>query len=315
MLQKPFKEPFKIDSKFGEKRIYGYHSGEDWNGTGGGNTDCGYKLYPITKGEVVYNSSSTKGYGNITVYRIEGPWGVRWIRYCHCRQVIAKGGLVTPETLIATLGTTGNSTACHLHWDVIKKPMSNWRMYAKTRAILNEYFEEPSAFFNMWKDTEEENNMPKWFETLLNENNLSLEKDESKIRALFDKAKRYDDEVNSYQEKIKSVNEALADRAREVSLLTEENQKLTDRVTEAEEESNKYRGERDKEAWEKEKCEIQIKGLEEEIEDLENQIDKHETNNDIMAYSWSERFRSLFSRDKKKKKKDDKSKLIKERQI
>ena len=76
MLQRPFKEPYKIDGRWNEVRTKdkdgydGFHSGEDWNGTGGGNTDCGYKLYPLTRAEVIHTSQAGVGYGNIIVCKI-----------------------------------------------------------------------------------------------------------------------------------------------------------------------------------------------------------------------------------------------------
>jgi len=288
MLKRPFNEPHKIDGKFGEKRSYGLHSGEDWNGIEGGNTDCGYKLFPIKDSEIVHTSNANSVYGNIVVYRVTGKWGERWIRYCHCKQILAKAGQVSKDTVIALLGTSGNSTACHLHWDVIKKPLKNWRTYAKDKNILNEYFEEPTAFFNRWKDVEDEEDMPNWLKTLLLEANLSLDR-EGEFRAYWEKANRYDEETNNLKEQIKSVNESLADRAREVSLLTESNQKLTNRVDELTEQYNQTRSELSETAWKAEKFEIENGRLEEEL-------NSHKEKNNLFAYSWITRFISLFKK-------------------
>ena len=131
-------------------------------------------------------------------------------------------------------------------------------------------------------------NMPNWFDNFLQENNLTLN-DEGKIREIFDKGKRYNDETNALKEQVKSANEALADRAREVSLLTETNQKLNDRVVEAEEGLNTTRAERDTTAWNAEKLEIQNKTLLEENEALKEK-------NPLMGYGWFTRLFSLFRR-------------------
>jgi hypothetical protein len=297
MLNRPFKEPHKIDGEFGEGRSYGLHSGEDWNGTGGGNTDCGYKLFPITKGEVIHTSEADTGYGKVVVYKIEGPWGLRWIRYCHCKEIIAKSGLVTPDTVIATLGTTGNSTYCHLHWDVIKKPMRNWRTYAKDQATLDEYFESPTAFFNMWKDVQEEEDMPEWFRTLLRENNQDPDGNwESWFRSILGKAKDYDDKIKELTEQVKSANETLADKSLEVSTLMEKVDALSSKVAELEEQLNETRDTRDKEAWRADKLEVENKTLKEEVENLNNKIDRLESENSLKAYTWFERLISLFKR-------------------
>lgn len=288
MLQTPFKEPYKIDAKFGEARDYGPHSGEDWNGTGGGNTDCGYKLYPLTNAEVVHTSEYDTSYGNVIVCKITGPWGERWIRYCHCREILVKSGLVPPEMAIATLGTTGNSTACHLHWDVIKKPMTNWRMYAKDQKTLDEYFEEPTAFFNKWKDVEEEEDMPDWLKTLLQERGLTIN-NESEIRVIFEKAKNYDDKIKELTEQVKTANDALGDKAYEVSMLTERVERLDVKVAELEGQLNQARSERDQATWENDKLRAQVASLEEKVAAFEE-------NNNIYAYTWIERLVSLFKK-------------------
>lgn len=149
-MRHPFNEPFKIDQEFGVKTDYGYHCGEDWNGIHGGNTDLGYKLYPITRGVIHHVSNSSTGFGPIVVYRIDGPWGTRWIRYAHCKSILQTEGECFPDKPIAELGNEGNSTAAHLHWSVIKKPLNNWRMVARDKATLDEYFEDPSEFLSNW---------------------------------------------------------------------------------------------------------------------------------------------------------------------
>jgi len=136
-------------------------------------------------------------------------------------------------------------------------------------------------------------NMPNWLINLLQENNLSIEK-EGDIRAFFEKARKYDDETKQLKEQVKSANEALADRAREVSLLTEDNQKLTDKATEKEELYNKARGERDISTWERQKIEIENKSLREEIKNMDMEIEKLKAQNPLMAYGRLERLLSLF---------------------
>ncbi|MCB1712583.1 MAG: peptidoglycan DD-metalloendopeptidase family protein [Candidatus Riesia sp.] len=207
MLQKRFKEPHKFDDKFGIPRSYGLHSGVDENGIAGGNTDCGYKLYPIHKSaNIVFASEAKTGYGNIVVYEIKGPWGTRWIRYCHCQKILVRSGLVSPDTPIALLGTTGNSTGCHLHWDVIKKPLSNWRIYAKDQATLDEYFENPLDFLAQWETVEETNMLQQWLLTMFLELGIDLRLTEQQIRPkvqeiidAFRKRKEYENRIKQLE--------------------------------------------------------------------------------------------------------------------
>ena len=139
-----------------------------------------------------------------------------------------------------------------------------------------------------------EENMKEWFKTLLQESNLSLER-EGEFRAFWDKAKRYDEEVTSLKSQIISANDALAQRATEVSALTEANQKLSDKKDEAEEKYNQTRSELNTATWNLTQLEIVQKGLEEKVAELEGRIKLFEEEKPLMAYSWWKRFRSLFS--------------------
>ncbi len=296
MLQKPFKEAHKIDSLFGEPRSYGLHSGEDWNGIKGGNTDCGYKLYPIdlnNQSEIVHSSQSNTGYGNIVVYKIVGNWGERWVRYCHCSKLLVRSGLVSPQVPIAELGTSGNSTGCHLHWDVIKKPMRNWRTYARDKLTLEEYFEKPSAFFEQWKNVQEEEDMPEYFKNLLHEYQLDLN-NESQIRSFFDKGRNYDDKIKGLTSQVETANETISSLSLQVAELTPKVTKMEEEISGLKGELVEARNQRDTFSIEKERLEVHARKLEEEV----GAFQEH---NDIMAYSLWERFISLFKRTKKKK--------------
>lgn len=142
--------PFKIDSFFDQTVSYGPHEGLDINGLGGGNTDCGTPLFPLADGEIVHTSESTKDYGNMMIFEITGPWGIRWIRYAHCQKFLKMAGKCSEKEAIALMGSTGNSNFCHLHFDVIKKKPANWRYYTKNKDLFYQYFEDPKAFIEKW---------------------------------------------------------------------------------------------------------------------------------------------------------------------
>lgn len=97
-----------------------------------------------------------------------------------------------------------------------------------------------SAVIGWLRPIDKKMDTPAWFDTLLQEAGLSLER-EGEFRAFWEKAKRYDEDIKNLQEQVKSNAEALADRAREVSMLTEKNQRLADEATEAEELLNQKR--------------------------------------------------------------------------
>src|SRR3990167_7613952 len=107
---------------YGEKVSYGYHSGIDVNGKVGGNTDCGQPIFALSNGICTSVEKSNNGYGNHIHIKIEGVWGVRWSHHCHLQDLFVKEGDVLSEgQKIATIGSTGNSTACHDHLEIKKK--------------------------------------------------------------------------------------------------------------------------------------------------------------------------------------------------
>lgn len=158
-LQKPFREPHKPlepEYKFGEPRNYGgrpaLHNGEDWNGVKGGNTDCGYLLYGISleRNLVTDILETSGGFGKAVQTLIQGPWGFRWIEYDHCEEILVQVGQeVDGNTPIARMGSTGNSSHCHLHW-VVRNHGHLFRAIVRDQATLNQYYEAPSAFLAQW---------------------------------------------------------------------------------------------------------------------------------------------------------------------
>lgn len=142
--------PYKIDDEFGTIRSKNYaHEGLDLNGVNGGNTDCGTPLKAVAEGEIIHCSESTRDYGNLIILMVK--WGAKtyFIRYAHCQSFLAREGQVVAQgQVIAKMGSTGNSTACHLHLDVLKKQPSNWRYYPRNVTQLHEYFVNPVYFFN-----------------------------------------------------------------------------------------------------------------------------------------------------------------------
>lgn len=151
--------PFKIDSYFDEPRSYGFHDGWDTNGLGGGNTDMDEPLFPliVNSAKAVFTSYSSTGWGRILVYSVETPRGTRWIMYAHLNKVLVKNSDVLSEDKpIALMGSTGKSSHSHLHWRVFKKKPTSWRMVAKTKAQLHEYFIDPIEWFEVYGDYQDQ---------------------------------------------------------------------------------------------------------------------------------------------------------------
>jgi len=143
----PF-EPIRIDQKFNNPNSYGpglNHEGIDASVEGtSGNTDCGYELKAIKSGVCVHTSTSNKNYGNLVVIECRTDRGMFWVRYCHCQEFrVGVGDVVREGQVVATMGSTGNSTACHLHLDVLKAKPTHWRYYTQK---VTDWFINPINF-------------------------------------------------------------------------------------------------------------------------------------------------------------------------
>lgn len=184
--------PYKISSEFNEKVKYGPHEGLDFNLEGTwGDQDCGTEIKCIYPGEVILSTNASTAYGNMVVVECEGPEGTRWVRYCHLKERRVKSGLVKRGDVIGTMGSTGNSTACHLHMDVFKRRPTNWRNYYKN---VLDWYEDPRILMEV--DIIDE--MPDWMKQLLKTQlGIDPEAKEGEIRGrvgeITDKLRNYDD--------------------------------------------------------------------------------------------------------------------------
>lgn len=150
---------------YGSKTTYGYHEGADINLKTGGNSDYGQNLYPVYKGEVTFIEHKDTGFGSHIVYKIQGPWGTRWIHYAHCipESIQVKvGSVVYPDQVMAKVGHSGNSRyngvpVAHTHWACAKFATTN--EIAKTETDLQKW-EDPIKFvakYLGWEGGEEDN--------------------------------------------------------------------------------------------------------------------------------------------------------------
>ena len=119
----PFQKDFKVTSRFGESTGFGYrrkHLGTDLSVYGGDRS-----IYPMWDGEVA----------DIGISDIYGKWILIkhdenvYTKYCHLETIFYSalpGEHVTKETRIGIEGSTGHSTAAHLHLELrIRNPEAN----------------------------------------------------------------------------------------------------------------------------------------------------------------------------------------------
>ena len=153
--------------EFGYDRGSYFHSGTDLNLKTGGDTDLGEKIRTIYKGKLEYYhrvSHPTYGFGRHNVYRIDGPWGTRWIGNCHCQEedFLATKKELNEGDLVGRIGKSGTGYA-HLHLKCFRvDPVSLQKgidTVAKTKIQLDKWFEDPLAFIKRWYGKIEEENM------------------------------------------------------------------------------------------------------------------------------------------------------------
>lgn len=228
---------------FGNKTSYGYHEGVDLNLKTGGDTDFGEPLYAVADGKIVYyhlNTHPASGFGKHMVLECDVPnVGKRWFHYAHCEEITASVKDVKEGEQVGRLGKSGTEYA-HLHFAVFRVDPKTLRSgidtVAKTLTELNDWWQNPMEILNMATTTPP--SIPSWLATLLQEANLSLER-EGEFRSFWEKARRYDQDVLSLQEQLKSANEVLAEKSIEVSDLVTKNQSLQGKIDALQEQLDK----------------------------------------------------------------------------
>lgn len=102
------------------------HLGEDWNGTGGGNSDMGDPIYCIGRGVVVLSEDYKRGWGNVVIVRhafrdTDGAVRVVDSLYGHLKERKVKlYQMVERGQLLGTMGNNRGMYYAHLHFEIRK---------------------------------------------------------------------------------------------------------------------------------------------------------------------------------------------------
>lgn len=99
------------------------HLGEDWNGTGGGNSDLGDTIYACANGYVHFAEDIYSGWGNVIRILHVLPAGKKWKQveslYAHMDTLLVKAGTyVHIGDPIGTIGTNHGHYYAHLHFEM-----------------------------------------------------------------------------------------------------------------------------------------------------------------------------------------------------
>lgn len=112
----PISEGYYNAQEFAENN----HLGDDWNGTGGGNTDLGDPIFAIANGKVKVAEDYGGGWGKIVRLIHQLPNGeVVESFYAHCEtMLVKKGDWVKRGDQIATIGNADGAYLAHLHFEI-----------------------------------------------------------------------------------------------------------------------------------------------------------------------------------------------------
>ena len=102
------------------------HLGDDWNGTGGGNSDKGDPIHAIANGIVVSAFEGGPGWGNVVriLHRVDGP-DAGWVESLDAHldtMNVRQAQVVRRGQKVGTMGDAGGRYYAHLHFEIRTRP-------------------------------------------------------------------------------------------------------------------------------------------------------------------------------------------------
>jgi murein DD-endopeptidase MepM/ murein hydrolase activator NlpD len=149
---------WKISTRFAEEYDLGVHPGEDWNGTGGGDTDLGQDVFAVANGRVVVAENFGRLWGNIVIiehvfYENNQKRRIRSV-YVHLQEIkVRKGGDVRRRQIIGSIGQDPEKLyPPHLHFELrwnANLPPTYWASSdGKDAAWVRQHYAAPTEFIN-----------------------------------------------------------------------------------------------------------------------------------------------------------------------
>jgi murein DD-endopeptidase MepM/ murein hydrolase activator NlpD len=147
-----------IATQFNEEYSLGIHTGEDWNGSGGGNTDLGQDVHAVANGLITFAENCGRLWGNVIIiehryYENHEPRKILSL-YAHLNKIkVNKADKVTRRQVIATIGQDPDKTfQAHLHlelrWDPSLAPTYWPSSNGKSHDWISEHYAAPSQFIS-----------------------------------------------------------------------------------------------------------------------------------------------------------------------
>ncbi|BDS08799.1 hypothetical protein NT6N_38390 [Oceaniferula spumae] len=127
------------------------HFGEDWNGTGGGDSDLGDPIYSCGDGVVMFAYDVRAGWGRCVLirhaYRDPKSGKVKYIdsQYGHLRSMsVKKGDYVKRGQQIGTMGSNRGMYPAHLHFEMRHNLTTGMQRESVERSLTN--WADPTSF-------------------------------------------------------------------------------------------------------------------------------------------------------------------------
>ena len=147
-----------VATQFNEQYSLGIHTGEDWNGSGGGATDLGQNVHAVANGRVVFAEHCGRLWGNVIIlehhyYENQGRRKVLSL-YAHLLEIrVRAGDKIKRRQAIGTIGQDPEKLfSPHLHlelrWDDTLSPTYWPSSNGKDQQWVKEHYAAPSAFIN-----------------------------------------------------------------------------------------------------------------------------------------------------------------------
>ncbi len=129
-------------------RFGDWHTGEDWNGRGMGNTDLGDPVYAIANGIVKTAAHFQPSWGNVVLIEHTLPDGQKvWSQYAHLKEVQVQGDEVVERGhQIGTIGRGHNNRwVAHLHFEIRRRDLAANAWNMTKQQVLDRYY-HPTEF-------------------------------------------------------------------------------------------------------------------------------------------------------------------------
>jgi hypothetical protein len=128
-------------------RFGAWHTGEDWNGLGGGDSDLGDPVHATANGQVIASDYYTPSWGNIVFIQHQMPNGDNvWSQYAHLRErSVAAGDYVARGQRLGTIGKGQGNYPAHLHFEIRRRQLEpdTWGL---SRAQVLACYAHPTEF-------------------------------------------------------------------------------------------------------------------------------------------------------------------------